>query len=281
MKRKILLVLWIAAGLLLLCACQQTGALATKLDGYAELVQSELEALPTVTPTPSVTPKPTYIPKITPSPAPTERPAPSLYPMPTVPAELLVSPSPSPSPTPAATPSPIASVLPLPTVPPLPSYAPIPQSVPFDLYTPTPVPTEAPASSSGGGASSAPSATYATGQEIASFALKFVGYDYAYGCESPEEGFDCSGLVYYVYSQYGYALNRTASAQSLNGVHVDHSDIEPGDVLCFYTSGSYIGHAGIYLGNGEYIHAKGTGYGVVVSPLSERGESYEARRILS
>ena len=152
--------------------------------------------------------------------------------------------------------------------------------MPFALYTPTPVPVETEQPAPAGGPSQAVSATYATGQQIAEFAKQYVGYPYVYGAESPEEGFDCSGLVYYVYSQFGYALNRTAAAQALNGIHVDHGSLEPGDVLCFYTSGSYIGHAGLYLGGGEYIHARDSASGVVISPLSERGENYEARRIL-
>ena len=108
-----------------------------------------------------------------------------------------------------------------------------------------------------------------------------MGYSYLYGGESPEEGFDCSGLVFYVYQQFGYSLNRTAADQASNGVAVEHSALEPGDVLCFYNNGSYIGHSGIYIGGGEYVHAQGAAYGVVVSPLSERGDNYEARRILS
>ena len=107
-----------------------------------------------------------------------------------------------------------------------------------------------------------------------------MGYSYVYGAESPEEGFDCSGLVYYVYQQFGHTLNRTAAAQASNGVHVELDAIEPGDILCFYNQGSYIGHCGIYIGDGNYVHAQDSATGVVISPLSERSCKIEARRIL-
>ena len=67
--------------------------------------------------------------------------------------------------------------------------------------TPAPTPTPVPSN--------------ASGQAIADFACQYVGYNYLYGAESPEEGFDCSGLVWYVYQQFGHSLNRTAAAQRL------------------------------------------------------------------
>ena len=116
--------------------------------------------------------------------------------------------------------------------------------------------------------------------EVAEFAKQFLGYSYAWGEESPEAGFDCSGLVYYVYQQFGYELYRTSNAMAENGVHVEPNAIEPGDVLCFFTSGSYKGHVGIYIGGGEYIHSQDSSTGVIISPLSERKYGFEARRIL-
>ena len=65
--------------------------------------------------------------------------------------------------------------------------------------------------------------TYAKGKQIADYALQFVGYPYVWGGADPSTGFDCSGLVYYVYSQFGYQLNRVAADQANNGVHVDPS----------------------------------------------------------
>lgn len=304
MKKKLLLALWVASALLLLCACQQASAVAQQLDGYMEILE-QVGPIPTVTPTPSATPKPSYVPKVTPSPTPTVRPSPSLYPMPT----LTPAPSVSPSPTPSASPSPSPSPTPTPTPVPTVSYAPMPESIPFIIATPTPEPTPEPTTEPTAAPAVVtetpvelttepvvepvaeptaeptatpytPSPTYSAGLEVAQFALQYVGYNYLYGGESPEEGFDCSGLVYYVYQQFGYTISRVASSQAYDGEHVEHDAIEPGDVLCFYTSGSYVGHSGIYIGGGEYVHAQGSEWGVVISPLSERGESYEARRIL-
>ena len=162
--------------------------------------------------------------------------------------------------------------------------APIPQSIPYMTPTPSPEPTPAPTAAppsqiSQAGDTSSPSATYATGQEVADFAQQYVGYSYKWGGKSPETGFDCSGFVYYVYQQFGYELNRTAADQAANGSHVEPDALEPGDVLCFY-KGSYIGHSGIYIGDGNYVHSQDSATGVVISPLSERTGGFEARRIL-
>ena len=120
----------------------------------------------------------------------------------------------------------------------------------------------------------------AEGKEIAEYALQFVGYNYTWGGASPATGFDCSGLVYYVYKQFGYTLNRVAEDQANNGVPV--TELEPGDILCFYSGNDYIGHAGIYIGDGYFVHAQNSATGVVVTSLSgyysDRG--YEARRIV-
>lgn len=121
-----------------------------------------------------------------------------------------------------------------------------------------------------------------TGRQIADFALQFVGYNYCWGGTSPDTGFDCSGLVYYTYQHFGYTLNRVAADQANNGRPVTAAELQPGDILCFYSSGSYIGHAGIYIGDGMFVHASNSTTGVIITPLdgyySNRG--YEARRII-
>ena len=132
--------------------------------------------------------------------------------------------------------------------------------------TPTPVPTTSP--------------TYATGVKVAKFALQYVGYNYLYGGKAPETGFDCSGLVYYTYGCFGYQLDRTAAAQAQNGEHVELDALEPGDILCFYNGGSWIGHVGIYIGGGEYVHAQNEATGVIISALSDVKCKIEARRML-
>ena len=134
-----------------------------------------------------------------------------------------------------------------------------------------------------GTTTTASSSGSALGQQIANFALQYVGYPYSWGGKSPETGFDCSGFVYYVYSQFGYTLNRVACDQALNGVHVDPNDLQPGDVLCFYSNDNYyIGHTGIYIGNNKFVHASTSTTGVIITELGgyyfTRG--YEARRIV-
>ena len=118
------------------------------------------------------------------------------------------------------------------------------------------------------------------GRQIAEYTLQFVGYDYVWGGTSPSTGFDCSGLMYYVYSQFGYQLNRVAEDQARNGVHVDPSDLQPGDILCFYSNG-YIGHVGMYIGNGQFVHAANSRSGVIITDLTTgyyATRGYEARR---
>ena len=121
------------------------------------------------------------------------------------------------------------------------------------------------------------------GRQVAEYALQFVGYNYCWGGMSPETGFDCSGLVYYVYRQFGYTLNRVACDQANNGVHVEPDQLQPGDILCFYSGSDYIGHVGIYIGDNKFVHAQNSATGVVVSALegyyANRG--FEARRIIT
>ncbi len=127
----------------------------------------------------------------------------------------------------------------------------------------------------------APSGT--AGETIVSTAKKYLGSPYVWGGTSPS-GFDCSGLVNYVFKQCGYAINRTAAAIYQNGTYVEKADLQPGDVICFvgYAGGTYINHIGIYIGGGEFIHASTYGVGVIISDLnsgSYPGRYFGARRI--
>lgn len=291
--RKQLLIL-IFAGALLLTGCQEA-SVARQLEDLSELME-QIGPLPTVTPTPEPTPKPTLRPKATPTPAPTPEPKPTVTPAPSPTSTATPSPTPMPTPSPKPTPKPTPVPTPAPTPTPEPTrtpypewmFAPTPGSIPYMTPAPTPVPTPVPPQEPNPGPSQItdaadtqnPSATYASGQEVAEYAQQYVGYNYVWGGKSPETGFDCSGLVYYVYQQFGYTLNRTAAEQAKNGSHVEADALEPGDVLCFY-KGSSIGHSGIYIGDGNYVHAQDSATGVVISPLSERKGGFEARRILS
>lgn len=109
----------------------------------------------------------------------------------------------------------------------------------------------------------------ATGQAIVDTAMRFQGTPYVWGGTSPTEGFDCSGFVYYVYGLHGYTLNRVAQAMYYNGVAVDLNDLQPGDILLFGSSVYNIWHAGLYVGNGIFIHSPHSGQVVSTQALSD------------
>ncbi|MBP3587553.1 MAG: C40 family peptidase [Clostridia bacterium] len=105
--------------------------------------------------------------------------------------------------------------------------------------------------------------------DIANFAMEFVGYPYVYGAESPSQGFDCSGLVYYCFGEFGISLKRTADDQmNHNGTSVSKSDLQVGD-LVFFGYGGYADHVGIYIGNNNFVHAANPSSGVRVSSMDE------------
>lgn len=132
-----------------------------------------------------------------------------------------------------------------------------------------------------GTASASAASSVSVGQQIVNTAMQYLGYSYVYGGMTPS-GFDCSGFVKYVYSLNGYTLDRTAASQSTNGVHVDKADLQPGDILCF-SNGGYIGHVGIYIGDGNFIHASNSTTGVITTNLDSTSYSNrlaECRRIV-
>jgi uncharacterized protein YgiM (DUF1202 family) len=97
-------------------------------------------------------------------------------------------------------------------------------------------------------------------------AMKYIGTRYVYGGSSPK-GFDCSGFTSYVYRQFGVSLNRTAAGQASNGISVSKSELLPGDLVLFNTYGRGIGHVGIYVGDGNMIHAPYSGRTVCVETI--------------
>ncbi|MBQ3356406.1 MAG: C40 family peptidase [Oscillospiraceae bacterium] len=112
-----------------------------------------------------------------------------------------------------------------------------------------------------------PTAYSPAGEQIAACARQYLGCAYVYGGESPS-GFDCSGFVQYVYAQLGYSIHRTATAQLADGYDVPYDSLLPGDII-YFGYGSTASHVGIYLGNGDFIHAQSSATGVVITALSD------------
>ena len=109
------------------------------------------------------------------------------------------------------------------------------------------------------------------GNKIVDYAKQFLGVRYVYGGSSPK-GFDCSGLVQYVFKNFGIKLERVAANQAKYGTKVDKANLKVGDLVFFDTNGGMnsIEHVGIYIGGGKFIHAS-SGRGankVIISDLT-------------
>ncbi len=112
-----------------------------------------------------------------------------------------------------------------------------------------------------------------TGNAVASYALQFVGNPYVYGGTSLTNGADCSGFVMAVYSHFGVGLPHSSGAQRGCGYSVGGlANAQPGDIVC------YSGHVGIYIGNGQIVHASTAATGIKVSNASYR-QVLSVRRI--
>ncbi len=113
--------------------------------------------------------------------------------------------------------------------------------------------------------------------QAASIALQYLGIKYQWGGASPDGGFDCSGLVMYVYAQIGVQLPHFAAGQYGYGSAVSRDQLQPGDLVFF----DGLSHVGIYIGNGEMVHAPQTGDVVKITALSDFGGSryVGARRV--
>jgi cell wall-associated NlpC family hydrolase len=102
----------------------------------------------------------------------------------------------------------------------------------------------------------APEPTPALGDRITEVARQTVGSRYTWGGTSPLTGFDCSGLVRWVLSQFGIETGRTVWSQFPHGTPVEQHELQPGDIVFFantYTAG--LSHVGIYVGDGHFVDA--------------------------
>ncbi|MGL5617297.1 MAG: NlpC/P60 family protein [Sarcina sp.] len=119
-----------------------------------------------------------------------------------------------------------------------------------------------------------PEAPSGNAQAIINYAYQFVGCNYVLGATGPS-AFDCSGFTQFVFRKFGYNLSRTTYTQVNQGRAVSRSELQPGDLV--FTEGNPPGHVGIYVGNGQMVHAANSRQGVIVGPIYHYTT---ARRIL-
>ncbi len=128
-------------------------------------------------------------------------------------------------------------------------------------------------SSSGYASASSYSGSGGKGQQIANYACQFIGNPYVPGGTSLTEGADCSGFVWRVYQDFGYSVPRTSYSLRNTGTGVSYSEAQPGDVIC------YAGHVGIYIGNGQIVHASTQRSGIKITAATYK-EILSVRRIV-
>ena len=121
----------------------------------------------------------------------------------------------------------------------------------------------------------AEAASSGSASEVVDLAMQYLGYPYCYGGSSPS-GFDCSGFTMYVYQRFGYSLPHTATGQWQSGLGNKVwgiSALQPGDLVFFNdpsrNAGKACSHAGIYIGNSQFIHSSSSSSGgVIISSLT-------------
>lgn len=138
-------------------------------------------------------------------------------------------------------------------------------------------------STSGSSSSTSSSGSYASassysgsgskGQQIANYACQFIGNPYVPGGTSLTEGADCSGFIWRIYKDFGYTVPRTSYGCRTAGTGVSYADAQPGDIIC------YAGHVGLYIGNGQIVHASTQKTGIKITKATYR-EILTVRRIV-
>jgi cell wall-associated NlpC family hydrolase len=117
-------------------------------------------------------------------------------------------------------------------------------------------------------------AAHAFGDHVAAYARHFVGVPYSWGGTTPRTGFDCSGLVRFVYRRFGIRLPHSSWGDLSYGRRISRRSLRPGDLVFFYGAG----HVGIYVGHGRFIDAPHTGARVRISTMGAYSGYYGARR---
>jgi cell wall-associated NlpC family hydrolase len=112
------------------------------------------------------------------------------------------------------------------------------------------------------------------GSRVVAYARHFLGIPYSWGGSSPSTGFDCSGLVRFVYGHFGIRLPHSSWGDLAYGRRIGRGSLQPGDLVFFYGAG----HVGIYLGGGRFIDAPHSGARVRISTMGEYSGFYGARR---
>lgn len=102
------------------------------------------------------------------------------------------------------------------------------------------------------------------GREVAAYGCQFIGNPYVFGGTSLTNGTDCSGFTQSVYAHFGIRIPRDSTSQRFYGTGVDYSQAQPGDLIC------YAGHVGLYIGNGQIVHASSERTGIKISNATYR-----------
>jgi cell wall-associated NlpC family hydrolase len=121
----------------------------------------------------------------------------------------------------------------------------------------------------------------AKGGEVVLYAMGLIDTGYRFGGKNPEAGFDCSGMVSYIYQKaIGLKVSGSAADIARQGKRIARNDLRPGDLVFFNTRNAPFSHVGIYVGDGRFIHAPSTNGRVRIDTL-ERGyfaQRFEAAR---